>query len=81
MIPHSRQHGLRAQKMNRLVHETCRCLAVTALLLIGAAIVLLLIKAVEGFGLIAGNLASHRRGSVTPVRVSLLSTRRFPFLV
>jgi hypothetical protein len=51
--------------MNRLLRETCLCLAVAALLLIGGAIVLLLTKAVEGFELI------RRRSRVASARICI----------
>ena len=65
--------------MARLFREICMCLAVTALLLVGSALVLLLIKAVEGFELIAGN-ARVLPASVFPSspRTPMLSTRRPP---
>lgn len=65
--------------MIRLIRELCMCLAVTFLLLVGATVVLLLIKAAEGYRLIAGNTRVPP-ASIFPSspRTSLLSTKRLP---
>lgn len=65
--------------MTYLFREICLCLAVTVLILVGGTVLLLLIKAVEGFDLIAGD-ARVSPASIFPSspRTPMLSTRRLP---
>lgn len=63
-----------------MIHELCLCLAVTILLLIGGAAVLLVTKAIEGFELLAtiGRQRDHALQSVSLVANRVVGSGRWP---